>query len=401
MPRVLILAGEPSGDILGAKLVESLKNRRDDLEFFSLGGKRLTDTGATTVYPLADTAIMGFVEVLHHLGAIRQARRKVLEFLDREKPDLVIPIDYPGFNIRFSRHAHDRGIPVVYYVSPQVWAWKPGRVERMRRSVTKILVLFPFEVETYERAGIPVECVGHPLMDILGDKRIPDRQNPARGRPFTLGLLPGSRMTEIRRHLPPLIRAADRVARDAGPGRCRCTVIAARELAMADVAGLAAEHVHGAPAIPADLSEMTTELILPADGPLGEVRIVRDPGHEHRAEMHLALTASGTATVENAILGVPTVIVYRVNPLTYLLARRLVRVPYIGMVNLIAEREICPELIQADVTPEKIARTANEILQDEDRWDRMRRDLAAVREKLGAPGASDRAADAVLRVFDG
>jgi lipid-A-disaccharide synthase len=150
-----------------------------------------------------------------------------------------------------------------------------------------------------------------------------------------------------------------------------------------------------------ELSEQTTEVALPAGGPLGQVHIVRDPHHEHRAEMHLALTASGTATVENAILGVPTVIVYRVNPLTYLLARRLIRVPYIGMVNLIAEQGICPELIQSDVTPERITRTANEILQDENRWERMRRDLADVRKKLGAPGASDRAADAVLRVLDG
>jgi lipid-A-disaccharide synthase len=264
-----------------------------------------------------------------------------------------------------------------------------------------MLVLFPFEVETYEQAGIPVECVGHPLIDILGEKRIPDRENPARGGPFTLGLLPGSRMGEIRRHLSPLIRAANLVARDAGPERCRCVVIAAREMAMADIAGIAARHIDGAPAVPADLSEKTAEIALPANGPLGEVRIVRDPEHEHRAEMHLALTASGTATVENAILGVPTVIVYRVNPLTYHLARRLVRVPHIGMVNLIAEREICPELIQADVTPEKIARTASKILQDENRWEEMRRDLAEVRKKLGAPGASDRAAGAVLRVLDG
>jgi len=309
MPRILIVAGEPSGDLLGAKLVESLRKRRTDLEFFSLGGKRLTDAGADVIHPLADDAIMGFVEVLRHLGTIREARRRVLRFLDELKPDLVIPIDYPGFNIPLSLHARERSIPVVYYVSPQVWAWKPGRVDKMRRSVARILVLFPFEVETYEKAGIPVECVGHPLIDVLGGLRIPDRANPAEGRAFTLGILPGSRMTEVKRHLPAMVRAAHRIAAETGPGRCECVVVAARELAMADVAGVAAAHVDGAPALPHDLSEKTMEVVLPASGNLGSVRVVRDPGHVHRAGMHLALTASGTATVENAILGVPMVIV--------------------------------------------------------------------------------------------
>lgn len=401
MLRVLISAGEPSGDFLGARLLHALSKRRNNLEFSCLGGRRLTDSGATVVYPLADQAVVGFVEVLRHLREIRRARKKVLRYLDNEPPDLVIPIDYPGFNISLAQHAHRRGIPAAYYVSPQVWAWRPGRVKHIGRAVQKVLVLFPFEVETYEEAGVPVEWVGHPLLDVLDPKRRAESTllRPEKG--FTLGLLPGSRPAEIRNHLPEMARAADMIARDAGRGACRCVLVVAHELSMQTMAHLLANEVFGASILPPEASLECSEVCLKVPGPLENIVLVRDPDYTHRAGLDIAITASGTATLENAILGVPTVIVYRLNQFSYMLARRLVRVPYIGIVNLIARREICPELIQDRANADEIGHAVIRILDSENLWHQMKQDMDEVRRKLGPPGASERAADAILRTLDG
>jgi len=400
MLRILISAGEPSGDLLGARLVTALRERRNDLVISCLGGERMARAGADLLFPLAEQGVVGLVEVIKHLGGIRRARKLVLRALDREPPDLLIPIDYPGFNIPLARNAHQRGIPVVYYVSPQVWAWRAGRVKRIREAVEKVLVLFPFEVDTYERAGVPVEHVGHPLLDMIDAKARPAEAQRLPDDRVVVGLLPGSRPAEIRYHLPDMARAADRIARELGPRKCRCIVVAAQELPIAGMVRLLADEVLGASSAPPDVAPDAAEVRLTVPGPLEEIRLVRDPDYAHRAGMHLAITASGTATLENAILGVPTVIVYRLSFLSYQLLRRLVRIPHIGIINLIAGRAICPELIQDRATPEQIARAALDILGSEERWVRMKLDLADVRARLGAPGASARAAEAVLKVLE-
>jgi lipid-A-disaccharide synthase len=366
LPRLLISCGEASADLYGAELVRHLRTEHGSLEVFGLGGDRLASQGAQLLAHIRDLAVVGLLEVVTHLRHLRRVYHRVLEEVDRRPPDAAVLVDYPDFNLRLAKQLRQRGVRVVYYVSPQVWAWRRGRLRAIRRDVSRMLVIFPFEEELYRRAGVPVRFVGHPLVDLV--QPAPDRGallaelKLAPERPV-LAVLPGSRPKEIAHNLPPLAGAL-RLLHQRRP-----------ELQLV---------VAVAPSI-------DPEKLRPALDGL-PVSFVQNRTHAVLGVSTLALVASGTATVESALLGAPMVVVYRLSPWTYHLGRHLVSVPHFAMVNLIAGQRVVPEIIQGDFTPERVAGEAETLLADPSRRQRMTEALAEVRRRLGQPGASARAA---------
>jgi lipid-A-disaccharide synthase len=373
MTRLLVSCGEPSGDLYAAELVGQLRRALPRLEVFGLGGDRLHAQGAALRAHVRDLAVVGLFEVVAHLGRLRRVLRDLLAEVDRARPDAAVLVDYGGFNLRLAAALRRRGIPVVYYVSPQVWAWRRGRVRQIRRSVSRMLVIFPFEEPLYRAAAVPVRFVGHPLVDLARPAPDPAAFLAGQGldpRRPVLAVLPGSRSREIAHNLPPIADALRRV-RQARP----------------DVQLLVAV----APSIdPAALS--ATLAGVPA-------RLAQGVTHAALGACTAAIVASGTATVEAAVLGAPIVVVYRLSALTYHLGRRFVNVPHYAMANLIAGRRLVPELIQAEFTGERVAEEALRLLEDPEARQRMKEGLAEVRARLGAPGASARAAAEVLDVL--
>lgn len=333
--------------------------------------------GAELIAHVRDLAVVGILEVVKHLPRIHQVFRNTVEALDRRRPDVAVLVDYPDFNLRLARELRRRGIPAVYYVSPQVWAWKRGRIKAIRATVTRMLVIFPFEEALYRSEGVPVSYVGHPLVDLVHAS--PDRGTfLARvgldaGRPV-IAVLPGSRRGEVGHNLPILAEAVRQLHR-----------------ARPDVQFLLAV----APLLdPKRLMKAARLEGLP-------VRWVHDETHAAVGAADLALVASGTATMETALLGTPMVVVYRISRLSYALGRPFVRVPHYAMVNIVAEREVVPELIQDSFTPDRVVVEALSLLTDAPRRARMVSDLAEVRGRLGEGGASDRAAALVAEALLG
>jgi lipid-A-disaccharide synthase len=373
MPRLLVCCGEPSGDLYAAELIRHVRERLPGLEVFGLGGDRLLAQGAHLVAHVRDLAVVGLLEVVSHLPRLRRVFRRLLAEVDERRPDLAVLVDYPDFNLRLARQLRKRDIPVLYYVSPQVWAWRRGRVRAIRETVSRMLVIFPFEEAVYREAGVPVTFVGHPLVDLV--RPTEDRTEFLRSvgldpdRPV-VAVLPGSRRKEVAHNLSPLAAAAELLAKK-----------------KPDLQFLVAM----APSLdPGPVAR--------AFAPSG-ARLTAGTTHAALAAARVALVASGTATVEAALLGVPMVVVYRVSPLTYALGRPLVTVPHFAMVNLVAGRPIVPELMQADFTPERVAAEAAALLDDGERYERTRRDLEEVRRRLGSPGASARAAAVVIQAL--
>jgi lipid-A-disaccharide synthase len=371
--RLLISCGEPSGELYGSELVRHLRHGVAGLEVFGLGGDRLEAQGAGLVAHVRELAVVGLIEVVRHLRRFRQIFHELLDEVDRRRPDLAVLVDYPDFNLRLASELHRRRIPVIYYVSPQVWAWRPGRLRSMKTWVRHALVIFPFEEAVYRDAGIPVTFVGHPLVDLV--RPAPDSRSFLEStglrpeRPL-VGLLPGSRPQEVAHNLPPLEAAVSELARRRPD--LQFVLAAAPSL---DVAGLE-RRLRSSP-----------------------VRVVPNAAHEVLSAATVAIVASGTATVEAALLGTPMVVVYRLSPLTYALGRPFVKVSRFAMANLIAGRSVVPELIQGDFTPTRVVAETSRLLDDPVLRDRMRSGLREVRERLGAPGASARAARAVLDIW--
>jgi len=320
-------------------------------------------------------SVVGITEVFVKLGSILKALRTLKRSLEKEKPDLVILIDFPDFNLRLARIAHRKGIPILYYISPQVWAWRPGRVKLIARLVKKMLVLFPFEVPLYEAAGVDVEWVGHPLLDIVKptlSKEVAFRQfglDPGRR---TVGLLPGSRVHEIERLLPSLVASAELLQRE----------IPDLQFVIPLAPGLSRE----------TLSSHMTPISVP-------VKVVEGFTYDVMNLCELLITASGTATLEAAILGKPMIILYKVSLPSSWVARALIRVDHIGLVNLVAEKEIAPELLQKGVNPQRIVEEAFRILRDPLVSRKMTEAMGEIRQKLGEPGAAERAARIVCSML--
>jgi lipid-A-disaccharide synthase len=369
---VLIVAGEASGDLYGGLLMRAMADR-GPVTFTGVGGSSMRGAG---LEPLGDASVLGVTglfEVAARFGAIWRAWRGVVGTLESatRKPDLAILIDYPDFNLRVATRARRAGVPVLYFISPQVWAWRRGRVKRMRSSVDRMLVILPFEEALYREAGVPVSFVGHPLLDLAHPSRTRSQERARLGldpdRPL-VALLPGSRRNEISALLPPLLEAV---------------AILRSEFRDLQAVLLVAPTTNRA--------EMEARLrALPRASP--PPVLVSDDRYDAVAASDLALVASGTATLETALLGVPMVIVYRMNPLSYALARRLSDLKQIGMPNLIASRPVVPELVQERCRGELIAAEARAILTDPLRMAQMRAGLLEVRGRLGLPGALGRVA---------
>lgn len=367
----MLSCGEASGDAYAAALTREIHAIEPDAEVFGFGGPRVAAAGAELLGDYGRFAVTGLVEALSVVPRSFRMLRHLREEAARRRPDVFVAIDFPDFNFRLLPAMHAQGVPVVYYISPQIWAWRAGRIEQIRRYVAQMLVIFPFEREIYEDASIPVEFVGHPLMDLIPPAEPRETWLARHGldpmRPV-VALLPGSRTNEVTRLLPVMAAAVPRVAARV-PG---AQFVVARAPSLGD-------HVFRAVAGTADLRVVTGD----TDGVL--------------AAADVAITASGTATVQTALHDRPMVIVYRLTPLSYAMGRAFVRLPHYGMVNLIAGRAIVPELIQRDCTADRMADEAVALLTDEVRAARVRDGLAQVRERLGEAGASRRAAAAVLR----
>jgi lipid-A-disaccharide synthase len=366
--KIMLVAGEVSGDLHGAHLVEAIHQIDPEVQFFGVGGEGLKRRGMKLLYPAHSLSVVGLTEVFIKLRSIFEALRQLKKSLDQEKPDLVILIDFPDFNLRLAKMAHRRGIPILYYISPQIWAWRPKRIKLIAQRVKKMIVLFPFEVPLYEAAGVDVKWVGHPLLDIVRPilpKEFASQQFGLDPNRRTIGLLPGSRIHEIERLLPPLLASTHLLQKE-----------------IPDLQFI----IPLAPGIPKTTLSPWIKRV-PA-----QVKVVEGWTYDVMNLSELLITASGTATLEGAILGKPMIVIYRVSFLSYWIGKRVVRVDHIGLVNLVAGREIVPELIQKDVNPRRIAEEALRILRDPLLHQQMTESMEEVRKNLGEPGAAQRAA---------
>ncbi|MEO8597891.1 MAG: lipid-A-disaccharide synthase [Candidatus Solibacter sp.] len=377
MPKILVSAGEASGDLYASLVVRELQRSLPQADFFGCTGARLRAAGVRTIVDAASLAVVGLVEVLAHIPRIYGEYRKLLAAAEREKPDLAILTDSPDFHLRVARKLHAQGIPVVYLVAPQAWAWRKGRVKEMRRTLDRLLCIFPFEEEFFNRYGVKTTYIGHPLAGLVKPSLTRDeffrKHRLAAERPLVT-VLPGSRRGESARHLPVLSDAIQRI-----------------------------------------YQEQAVNVVLPASATTGkaffEERLARSPiqvieGESWDAMAHadLALAASGTVTVEAALLGTPMVTFYQVTTATWLIGTRLLRVkvPFYSMVNLIAGRAVVPELIQHRMTPENLAREASRLLRDPAARAEMKAGLAEVRQKLaGGAAAPLRAALVIQDILEG
>jgi len=367
-PQILVSAGDLSGEMHTARLAAALRHRAG-AHLFGLGGPRMRDAGVELLADLAQVSVVGISEVVRRLPAVWRVYRQLAEESARRKPALAILVDFPDFNLRLARRLRAQGVRIVYFISPQVWAWRPKRVQLMKRLVERVLCIFPFEAEFYRGAGIPVDFVGHPLVDSV--RPAMSRQEFAARHALdpaepVIALLPGSRPGEVAHNLPPMLEACHLLRQDRS-----------YQIVLAAAPGLAAGQL--------------------SDYARGDARvhIVYGATYAALAAADCAIVASGTATVEAALLGTPMVVVYRVSGTTAFIARRLVRTPFFGMVNLIAGRRIVPELIQEGFTPQGVAQQARLLLDSAEAREQMKRDLAEVRTNLGPGGAIERAAEII------
>ncbi len=367
-----MIAGEASGDLHGAGVVRELKRRRPDLDVYGVGGDRMKNEGMELVYHISRLSFMGFVEVVRNLAVVREVERTLSRLLEVRRPDVVVLIDYPGFNLRFARTAKRRGIKVLYYISPQVWAWHSSRVKKMRGLVDRMKVVFPFEVEIYRREGIDVEFVGHPLAERIGTSCT--REEFFRAHEFDPGkklvaLLPGSRQQEVEMIFPTMLRAARRLSAEMG--------------------------VQVAVGVASNLGAGVLRRYLANDD---RVRLIEHATYDVMAYADSAIVTSGTATLETGWFGTPMMVVYRTSPITFMIGRALVRVPYIGLVNIVAGKKIVPEFVQHDMVEDNLVREATRQLTDKAYAEEMRKNLAVIKTELGGAGTSARVAEGIIEL---
>jgi lipid-A-disaccharide synthase len=384
-PKILVVAGEASGDEHAARLVAAIREACPRAQFFGVGGEPLAAQGVRILTPASELAVMGLLEVVGRLPAVWRALISLGQALKTERPDLAILVDFPDFNFWVARLARYWRVPVMYYISPQVWAWRTYRVKTIARLVDRMVVIFPFEADFYRQRGVAVHYVGHPFRETLpplADRHSFLSQHGLDPERLTIALLPGSRGSEIERHLPHILEAAALVHR-ALP-QCQFLL----PLASTAPAGLVEEVIEKIWGRAGDLL---------SSGP--PLKIIYGQAYQALGAAHLAVVASGTATVEAALAGTPTVVVYRVAPLTYAVGRRLIRVEHVGMANLLAGERLFPELIQDDFTPAHLAQEVVSLIRDAPRLAALRQGLAAVIRRLGGPGASQRAAEVALELM--
>ncbi|MGH8558106.1 MAG: lipid-A-disaccharide synthase [Methylococcales bacterium] len=376
-PTVMLVAGEASGDRHAANLFIALKKQIPGIQAFGMGGANMRKAGIDIRYDSSEIALIGLDGLIRSYPAIRKALGIMRKMACEEQPDLLICVDYKEFNFRLAHHAKACGVKVLFYVSPQIWAWRPGRVKKYGRVIDHMAVIFPFEVPFYEACQIPVSFVGHPLADAvhpsMSRTEALDRLNLDDAKPI-VGLLPGSRGGEVKRLLPVMMQAA-RKLREKFP-EIQFILVQAASVEDNQIAG-----------------------ILPSLEP--DMRIIKGANYDAIQCCNAVITSSGTATLEVAMLGIPMAISYKVTPLTYLIGRLLVRIPFIGLPNIISERKIVEEFIQYRATPDAIADEVEKILSDPEYAAQMSSNLGLVKDRLGAGGAMERLAKVAIGMMKG
>jgi lipid-A-disaccharide synthase len=370
--QVLISAGEASSDMYAARLATALR-ARTGVTFFGMGGPRMREAGVDLVADYHEVAVVGITEVLHKIPTVIGVQNRLAREAQMRGSSLAILVDSPGTHLGVARRLKKNNIPVGYFIGPQVWAWRAGRVRVVKRLVRRMVVIFPFEEKIYQDAGVPVDFVGHPLVDTvratMSRAEFAAQQGLDASRPIVT-ILPGSRPTEIAQNYPRVIAACERIAQTGN-----------------------VQFVHAA------AHGLDAELFARYAQPKIPIKRVEGLTYNALAASDCAIVASGTATVEAALLGTPMVVVYRVAPLTATILRHMIRTPFIGMVNLIAGRRVAPELIQDDFTPETLEREVRCLLDSPGARDEAKGGLAEVRAKLGPGGAIERAADIFARML--
>ena len=376
-PEILISAGEASSDMYGARLAKALRERTS-AKLFGMGGPRMGEAGVELVADYHEVAVVGITEVLRKIPTVVGVQRRLAHEAIRRRASLAILIDSPGTHLGVARRLKNSGIPAGYFIGPQVWAWRPGRVRVVKRLVNRMVVIFPFEEKIYRDAGVPVDFVGHPLVDVVRptitrqEFAVKHSLDP---ESLIVVLLPGSRRSEIAQHYPFVLDACELLAREMQP-----------------VGGVQFVHV-AAPSQPAGLfSDYGDRLGI-------QIKRIEGQAYDALASADCAIVASGTATIEAALLATPMVVIYRVAPMTAAILRRMVRAPFISMVNLIGGRRIVPELIQDNLTAKAVAAQVRFLLESADGREEMKSGLAEVRAKLGSGGAIERAADIFARML--
>lgn len=373
--KILIVSGEPSGDLHASNLVKDLKRLNPQLQFFGLGGSLSKKAGVDIVFDISEIALVGAVEVLKNIFVVKRAYDAVISKVDLLKPDFAILVDYPGFNLHLARELKRRNISVIYYISPQVWVWGRDRINLIRKSVKKIMVFFKFEEELYKKYAVNAEFVGHPVLDIvklsLAKEDVLKKYNLSREK-ITISLLPGSRAIEVKKLLP-IMAASGKIINEK----------------LNKVQFVIAKH----PDLPINLYER----IIKNSGL--DIRLAENDTYNVLAASDFAIVASGTATLESAVIGTPLVIVYKASFITFMLYKLVSNIRFLGLVNIIAQKEVAPELLQFNALPERIADKVVCILTDEKKLNSMREDLKHVKTSLGEPGASVRAAKIILSLL--
>ena len=373
--KLLIITGEVSGDLIGASLIRELKSLQPELIITGIGGDRMKSSGMNLIYHSDQMAILGFVEVIKHLPFIRQVRKKIIETVIQENIRCVVLIDYPGFNLNIAKKLKERGIKIIYYVSPQIWAWAKGRVKKVQRFVDKMLVVFPFEVEFYNNEKVNVEYVGHPLVERISQYKFLSKEDffakyNLDEEKKTLLVMPGSREQEVKEIFPETIKAANMLAK-----KFDLQVVVAKS-----------KNIDAKVFRDLSVSEKFT--------------LIEDHNYELMKYSYFGIIKSGTSTLEAGYFTLPMVVVYKTSSLTYLIGKQLIKLDKIGMVNILLDKMVVPELIQNEANSENIINTTSKIISDEKIYQSIKHKLEFVKEKLGSGGASKKAAKTILEIMN-
>ncbi|MBL7084833.1 MAG: lipid-A-disaccharide synthase [Candidatus Omnitrophica bacterium] len=376
MPKkIMIIAGESSGDFHASSLIQALKKINPDIEICGIGAEKMRQAGAKLYFDISELSIIGFTDVLKNLKQIKHVFNNLLKEIDQKHPEAVVLVDYPGFNLKLAQEVKKRGIPVIYYISPQIWAWWRGRIKTIKRFVDKMIVIFKFEEDLYKNYGIDVSFVGHPLLDIAHPRIAREEFLSTLGVPSSakvIGLAPGSRRMEVERILPILLETAKAIKQKLP--EVQFLLLKAPSLGYNN------------------FDSKINQYNLP-------IRLCENQTYDFLNACDFVLVASGTATLETAIMQKPMVIVYKVSFLNWLIARLLIRLPFIGLVNVVAQELIVPEFVQYRAKPSLIAKAALEILGNQDKLAKIKAKLEKVHKSLGTAGASTRAAQIILKLI--
>lgn len=366
---VVIVAGEASADLHASNLVKAMQQWEPGIVFWGIGGKKMEEAGVRILFSSSDMAVVGLTEAFSKIRTLARASKQLKYILKNALPDLLILLDYPGFNIHIAKAAKQFHIPVLYYIAPQVWAWRRGRVKKIARRINHMAVILPFEEEFFRNSGINVDYVGHPILDCIAQKN----SLPQIEQNFpVVGIVPGSRREEIRNLLPVMIRSAEILKTRYGSIKCLL------------------------PLAPTINAEFVQPFI---DRSNIHINVCRNSIYDVLSSCDVAMVTSGTATLETAVMGIPMVIVYKISPVSYWLAKKVIKTSFIGLVNLVAGEKVVPELIQYEATAERLAEEVFNILENQDVIDIMKNKMKYVKESLGNAGASERTAKIALEMI--